>query len=56
MRGKGGSGDRHLGEAAVAILKDLVAIPTHDGIEEAVRYLEGRLKAIGLNVKLREGR
>ncbi len=44
--------DRHLGEAAVAILKDLVAIPTHDGIEEAVRYLEGRLKAIGVECQI----
>ncbi|NMB16415.1 MAG: M20 family metallopeptidase [Firmicutes bacterium] len=44
--------DRHLGEAAVGILKDLVAIPTYDGIEEAARYLEKRLQAVGVQCQV----
>jgi succinyl-diaminopimelate desuccinylase len=50
--------DRHLGETAVGILKDLVAIPTYEGIGEAVRYFEKRLQAIGVRcqVGLKDGK
>ena len=60
MSGQRGKGlvDRHLGETAVGILKDLVAIPTYEGIGEAVRYFEKRLQAIGVRcqVGLKDGK